>query len=126
MRMPLIGLEPANILTRELYRDGDVVLDAGRRLPGGEEFTIMGLSRNRSIEVVMRTTSAPLALQVHADGKDVGESGFQPSGSGWQEATFTIPAESVCSESLRLRLSPPEDAPLGTHTAYHYWFVQRR
>jgi hypothetical protein len=126
MRMPLIGLEPANILTRERYRDGDVVLDAGRRLPGGEEFTVTGLSRNRSVEVVMRTTSAPFALQVHADGKDVGEWGFQPSGRGWQEATFAIPAESVRSESLRVRLSPPEDAPLGTHTAYHYWFVQRR
>ena len=125
MHMPLIGLEPANLLTRKRSPDGEVVVDGGRGLPGAEEFTIRGLSRNRPVEVVMRTTSAPFALQVQADGRYVGEWDFQPSGSRWQQATFTIPAESVRSGSLRVRLSPPEDAPLETHTAYYYWFVQR-
>ena len=126
MLMPLIGLEPTNVLTRKRYPDGEDVLDGGRSLPGGEEFTITGLSRGRQVEVVMRTTSAPFSLQVYADGEDVGEWSLQPSGRGWQEATFTIPAEFVRSKSLRLRLSPPEDTPLGTHTVYHYWFVQRK
>ena len=125
MHMPLIGLEPANFLTRERSPDGEMVVDGGRGLPGAEEFTIRGLSRNRPVEVVMRTTSAPFALQVQADGRYVGEWDFQPSGSRWQQATFTIPAESVRSGSLRVRLSPPEDAPLETHRAYYYWFVQR-
>jgi hypothetical protein len=125
MHMPLIGLEPANLLTRKRSPDGEVVVDGGRGLPGAEEFTIRGLSRNRPVEVVMRTTSAPFALQVQADGRHVGEWDFQPSGSRWQQAIFTIPAESVRSGSLRVRLSPPEDAPLETHTAYYYWFVQR-
>jgi hypothetical protein len=125
MHMPLIGLEPANLLTQKRSPDGEVVVDGGRGLPGAEEFTIRGLSRNRPVEVVMRTTSAPFALQVQADGRHVGEWDFQPSGSRWQQATFTIPAESVRSGSLRVRLSPPEDAPLETHTAYYYWFVQR-
>ena len=125
MHMPLIGLEPSNVLTRERSSDGETVVDGGRGLPGAEEFTIRGLSRNRPVEVVMRTTSAPFALQVQADGRHVGEWDFQPSGSRWQQAIFTIPAESVRSGSLRVRLSPPEDAPLETHTAYYYWFVQR-
>jgi hypothetical protein len=125
MRMPLIGLEPANLLTQKRSPDGEVVLDGGRGLPGAEEFTITGLSPNRPVEMVMRTTSEPFALQVQADGKHIGVWAFQPSGSRWQEATFTIPAQSVRSESLRVRLSPAEDAPLETHTAYHYWFVQR-
>ena len=125
MRMPLIGLEPANLLTQKRSPDGEVILDGGRALPGAEEFTITGLSPKRPVDVVMRTSSAPFTLQVQADGKDLGEWTFQPSGSGWQEATFTIPARSVLSESLRLRLSPSRDAPLETHTAYHYWFVQQ-
>jgi hypothetical protein len=125
MRMPLIGLEPANLLTQKRSPDGEVILDGGRALPGAEEFTVTGLSPNRPVDVVMRTSSAPFTLQVQADGKDLGEWTFQPSGSGWQEATFTIPARSVLSESLRLRLSPSRDAPLETHTAYHYWFVQQ-
>jgi hypothetical protein len=125
MRMPLIGLEPANLLTQKRSPDGEVVLDGGRGLPGAEEFTITGLSPNRPVEMVMRTSSEPFALQVQADGKHIGVWAFQPSGSRWQEATFTIPAQSVRSESLRVRLSPAEDAPLETHTAYHYWFVQR-
>jgi hypothetical protein len=125
MRMPLIGLEPANLLTQKRSPDGEVILDGGRALPGAEEFTVTGLSPNRPVDVVMRTSSAPFTLQVQADGKDLGEWTFQPSGSGWQEATFTIPAQSVLSGSLRLRLSPSRDAPLETHTAYHYWFVQQ-
>jgi len=126
MRLPLIGLEPDNIVLRESYPDGRVVVDAGRGVPGSEEFTVGNLSKGRPLEVVMRTTSEPFTLQVHADGEHVGEWGFEPSGGGWQESTFTIPAEAVRSETLRVRLSPPEDAPLETHTAYHYWFVQRR
>ena len=127
MRMPLIGLEPESIVLRESYPGGRVVVDAGRGVAGSEEFTVGNLSAGRPVEVVMRTTSEPFSLQVHADGENVGEWNFQPSGSsGWQETTFTIPAESVRSGSLRVRLSPPEDAPLEAHTAYHYWFVQRR
>ena len=125
MRMPLIGLEPANLLTRKRSPDGEVVLDGGRGLPGAEEFTITGLSPNHPVEVVMRTSDAPFTLQVQADGDLLREWAFQPSGSGWQEATFTIPAQSVRSRSLRVRLSPSEAAPLEIHTAYHYWFVQR-
>jgi hypothetical protein len=126
MRMPLIGLEPENIVLRGSYPSGRVVVDAGRGVAGSEEFTVGNLSAGRPLEVVMRTTSESFSLQVHADGEHLGEWGFQPSGSGWQETTFTIPAESVRSRSLRVRLSPPEDTPLETHTAYHYWFVQRR
>jgi len=125
MHMPLIGLEPANLLTRKRSSEGEVVLDGGRGLPGAEEFTITDLSPDRPVELVMRTSSEPFVLQVQAYGKDLGEWAFQPSGSGWQEATFTIPAQFVRSESLRVRLSPSEDAPLEPHTAYHYWFVQR-
>ena len=36
-----------------------------------------------------------------------------------------IPAQAVRSGSLRVRLSAPKQAPLESHTAYHYWFVQR-
>jgi len=126
MRLPLIGLEPENIVLRESYPSGRVVVDAGRRVPGSEEFTVGNLSAGRPLRVVLRTTNAPFILQVHADGEFVGEWSIQPSGRGWQEATFTIPAQYVRTGTLRVRLSPPEDTPLATHTAYHYWFVQRR
>jgi hypothetical protein len=126
MRLPLIGLEPDNVVLRESYPDGRVVVDAGRGVPGSEEFTVGNLARGRPLEVIMRTTSDPFTLRVHADGERVGEWSFEPSGGGWQETAFTIPAESVRSETLRVRLSPPEDAPLEKHAAYHYWFVQRR
>jgi hypothetical protein len=125
MSMPLIGLEPANLLTRKRSPDGEMILDGGRGLPGAEEFTVTGLSPNRPVEVVMRTSSAPFALRVQADGEYLGEWAFQPSGTGWQQATYTIPARSVRSGSLRVRLSPSEAAPLETHSAYHYWFIQQ-
>jgi hypothetical protein len=125
MSMPLIGLEPANLLTRKRSSEGEMILDGGRGLPGAEEFTVTGLSPNRPVEVVMRTSSAPFALRVQVDGEYLGEWAFQPSGTGWQQATYTIPARSVRSGSLRVRLSPSEAAPLETHSAYHYWFIQQ-
>jgi hypothetical protein len=127
IEMPLIGLEPANLLRRERSPEGEMIVDGGRGVQGAEQFTVRGLSPNRPVEVFMRTTSAPFALQVQADGQDLGQWIFQPStrSSGWQEATFRIPAEAVRSGSLRVRLSSPQQAPLETHTAYHYWFVQR-
>ena len=127
IEMPLIGLEPANLLRRERSPEGEMIVDGGRGVQGAEQFTVRGLSPNRPVEVFMRTTSAPFALQVQADGQDLGQWIFQPSArsSGWQEATFRIPAEAVRSGSLRVRLSSPQQAPLETHTAYHYWFVQR-
>jgi hypothetical protein len=124
--MPLIGLQPANLLRRERSPQGEMIVDGGRAVQGAEQFTIRGLSPNHPVEVWMRTTSAPFALQVQADGEDLGQWIFQPSArSGWQEATFRIPAEAVRSGSLRVRLSATPQAPLETHTAYHYWFVQR-
>jgi hypothetical protein len=127
IEMPLIGLEPANLLRRERSPEGEMIVDGGRGVQGAEQFTVRGLSPNHPVEVFMRTTSAPFALQVQADGQDLGQWIFQPStrSSGWQEATFRIPAEAVRSGSLRVRLSSPQQAPLETHTAYHYWFVQR-
>jgi hypothetical protein len=124
MLLPAIGLQPENVLAEESYPDGRVVVDAGRAVPGSEEFTVKGLSAGRPLEVVMRTTAAPFSLRVRADGRDVGEWNFEPSGAEWQEASFTVPAEFVRSGTVRLQLSPPEDAPLEIHTAYHYWFVQ--
>jgi hypothetical protein len=127
LEMPLIGLEPANLLRRERSPEGEMIVDGGRSVQGAEQFTIRGLSPNHPVEVWMRTTSAPFALQVQADGQEVGQWIFQPSArsSGWQQATFRIPAQAVRSRSLRVRLSSPKQAPLETHTAYHYWFVQR-
>jgi hypothetical protein len=127
LEMPLIGLEPANLLRRERSPEGEMIVDGGRSVQGAEQFTIRGLSPNHPVEVWMRTTSAPFALQVQADGQEVGQWIFQPSASssGWQQATFRIPAQAVRSRSLRVRLSSPKQASLETHTAYHYWFVQR-
>ena len=124
MRLPLIGLEPVNLVLQESYPDGRVVTDAGRGVPGSEEFTVSNLTAGRPLRVVMRTIDAPFSLSVRADGKYVGEWSSQSAGEGWREVSHTIPAEFVRSETLRVELSPPEDNPLETHTAYHYWFIQ--
>ena len=124
MRLPSIGLEPANTIVQESYPSGRVVVDAGRGVPGSEEFTVRNLSVGTPLRVVLRTTDAPLSLRVRADGKYVGEWSSQSAGEGWREVSYTIPAEFVRFETLRVELSPPRDAPLETHTAYHYWFIQ--
>ena len=124
MQLPVIGLRPANVLSQERYPDGQIVVDAGRGVPGGEEFTGTGLSEGRSLDLVMRTTGTPFTLEVRAGDEEVGTWSFEPPGNGWYDASFTIPADFIRSDTLRVQLFPPEDAPLETHTSYHYWFVQ--
>ncbi|MEJ7816320.1 MAG: hypothetical protein WKF53_14210, partial [Rubrobacter sp.] len=51
MRMPLIGLEPENIVLRESYPSGRVVVDAGRGVAGSEELTVGNLSAGRPLRV---------------------------------------------------------------------------
>ncbi len=123
-RLPLVGLDTSNILIREYTSDGRLVVDAGRGVPGIEAFTVRNLSAGRPLRIEMRTTGAPFTLRVRADGKSAGEWNFQPSGGGWERASFTVPAELINSETLRVELLPPEDEPKSSHTAFHYWFVQ--
>lgn len=123
-RTPLVGLAPSNLLLRQEYPDGDVVTDAGRQVPGSEEFVVSGLSPGRPLTVVMRTTSAPFDLRVRADGRYAGRWVFQSTASGWLDVSYTIPAEYVNSESLRIELLPSKDAPLVPHAPYYYWFAQ--
>lgn len=123
-RLPLIGLDTSNVLVREYTSGGQLVVDAGRGVPGIEAFTVRNLSADRPLRIVMRTTGAPFTLRVRADGKPAGEWRFEPSGGGWKRTSFTVPAEFIDSETLRIELLPPEDEPMNSHTAYHYWFVQ--
>ncbi|HZY64448.1 MAG TPA: hypothetical protein VFE21_01020 [Rubrobacteraceae bacterium] len=123
-RLPLVGLDTSNILVREYTGDGRLVVDAGRGVPGVEAFTVRNLTADRPLRIEMRTTGAPFTLRVRADGEPAGEWSFRPSGGGWQRASFTIPAELIRSETLRVELLPPEDKPTSSHPAFHYWFVQ--
>ena len=123
-RLPLVGLDTSNTLVQEYTSDGRLVVDAGRGVPGVEEFTVRNVSPGDPLRIEMRTTGAPFTLRVEADGEAAGEWNFQPTGRGWKRASFTIPAEFVDSKTLRVELLPPEDEPMSSHTAFHYWFVQ--
>ena len=123
-RLPLVGLDTSNILVQEYTSDGRLVVDAGRTVPGIESFTVKNLAADLPLRIEMRTTGAPFTLRVRAGGKPAGEWNFEPSGGGWKRASFTVPAELVRSETLRVELRPPEDEPASGHTAFHYWFVQ--
>jgi hypothetical protein len=124
MQFPEVGLEPDNVLVREFYPDGREVVDAGRAIAGTETFIARNLTPGEPVEIVMRTTGASFDLRVFANGKKAGNWNFQSPGSGWHEATFTVPADLVRAGELKIELRPPEDAPLAKHTAFHYWFIQ--
>ena len=123
-RLPLVGLDTSNTLVREYTSGGRLVVDAGRGVPGIEAFTVRNLVAERPLRIEMRTTGAPFTLRVKAGGEPAGEWNFEPSGRGWKRASFTIPSELIRSETLRIELLPPRDEPMGSHTAFHYWFVQ--
>lgn len=119
-----VGLKPDNVLVREFYPNGKEVVDAGRSIPGTEKFTVNNLESGRPVEILMRATGASFDLDVKAGGKEAGTWNFQSPGPGWQETSFTVPADLVKSDKLQVELRPPKDTPLAKHAAFHYWFLQ--
>lgn len=134
IRMAQVGLQPPSNLYRMSYPGGETVADGGRTITGNESFTVRDLSPGEPLTIVMRTTRDQLAvtpeevtsLRVRVDGEDAGEWNLERGEGEWQELKFTIPAELVRGESVRVDLESPGlfYAPYPSHSPYHYWFAQ--
>ena len=122
--MPQPGLQPESTLARLSYAEGQVVADGGRRISGAESFTVRDLSPGRPLKIVMRTAAGemvgePARLRVVVDGKGAGEWTLNPESGDWQEPSFTVPAELVRSDTVRIEIASPD-----RRAPFHYWFLQ--
>jgi hypothetical protein len=122
--MALVGLQPYSVLRRE-----QGVLDSGRNIIGGEEFTVRELVPGRPVTITTRALvddESQTQLRVLADGVAAGVWNRTPTGEGWATYSFTVPGELVRDSSLRveLRQMQPMYNPYPEYTSFGYWFTQ--
>ncbi len=116
------------------------LFDVGRAVVGWESMTLR-LTPYRPLRVVLRTAAkvetdvrtgsrskrqtftfvSPLKVRIHVDGLEAGVFGLplpEPSATpAFSEVSFTLPAESVRREVIRLTV-------YGDHASFGYWFYQ--
>jgi hypothetical protein len=102
---------------------GDV-FDSGRRFaPGGaESFTVRGLEPHKPLRLVLRTAPEHREqVAVVAGGRGIGQLDVPP-GSGWVEASMSIPEGAIASDgSVTFALQNVGDADF---VDYHVWIEQ--
>ncbi|MBP2366100.1 hypothetical protein [Pseudonocardia parietis] len=125
---PVLGLQPASLLDRAVV-DGRVVADSGRRVVGGETFTLRGLTPGRPVTLTGRLGSdTPLAgdrtrvVAVDVDGRASG-SWTLPEGMPWRQASFTILGDRVTRDEITVTTRPehPFLAPYPDYRSYGWW-----
>ena len=125
---PVLGLQPDSVLDRAAV-DGRVVADSGRRVVGGETFTLRGLTPGRPATLTGRIgADSPVAgdrtraVAVDVDGRQAGTWTFD-EGMPWRQASFTIPAEQVTRDEITvtIRAEHPFLAPYPDYRSYGWW-----
>ena len=126
------GQRVDNAFTLTDTLDGQIAIDAGRLLIGGDAFTVP-LQTNKNVLVVMRTyprhqpsrpTNAPvytfanpLSLNVRVNDMSLPPVTINFATNGFSDVAFTLPAKAI-------QTSPCHIALLGDHIACGYWFYQ--
>jgi hypothetical protein len=122
------GKVAVTVLRELSYAEDDQIsmVDGGRIILGGEEFTI-ATQPGKSLKVVLRTDAAvPITLRVYINDKYVKDWSYPKEPGAWVEPYFIVPGSLVPGNFTRLRLeladnyltSPPRYAP------FYYWFYQ--
>ncbi len=112
------------------------LVDVGQLVLGHETFQIKNITPNQPLHIILRTArktrslisqyqsvtpldhtfSSPMNLTVCVDEQPIDVS-FEIKEEGFSDASFTIPAEYIQSET-------PNITVLGDHLTYGYWFYQ--
>ncbi|ANY05738.1 hypothetical protein [Pseudonocardia sp. HH130630-07] len=128
---PVLGLQPQSVLDRA-DAGGRVVADSGRRIVGGETFTMRGLVPGRPATLTGRIgADAPVpgdrtrTIAVDVDGRPAG-TWTLPEGMPWRQSSFTVPGELVTGPevTVRTRSEHPFLAPYPDYRAYGWWVSQ--
>ncbi|MFP5020077.1 hypothetical protein [Pseudonocardia phyllosphaerae] len=128
---PVLGLQPLSTLDRAPAPDR-MVADAGRRVVGGESFTLRGLTPGRPVTLTGRLgADAPVegdrtrALVVEADGREAG-TWVLPRATPWRQSSFVLPGELVTGPEVRVTTRPEQPflAPYPDYRSYEWWAHQ--
>lgn len=135
-RLAQVGMQPMSMMRRVLLPDGRLVVDSGRRIIGGERFVAHNVVPGRPLIVTSRDEARDTLpgdqvvmltdLQVSVNGVPVGIWHRPPSGTIWNESSFTIPGALITGMTVELELAPPRQllSPYPDYMSFGYWFSQ--
>ncbi|WP_186382739.1 ArnT family glycosyltransferase, partial [Amycolatopsis rhizosphaerae] len=122
-RMAQVGMQPVSVLAR----NGDVI-DSGRMIMGGEEFTARNLIPGQPLTITARTAMDKVVpdMLVVVNGVPAGVWTRPVETAPWSTATFTVPARLVTGSSVGIELRQPRPLlnPYPVYTSFGYWFSQ--
>ena len=122
-RLEQPGMQPWT----SVARDGDII-DSGRAIAGGEEFTVGNLEPGRPATLTARTAMHGTVpeMSVFVDGKPAGMWKREGEPGTWQTYTFAIPGDLITSAATKIELRPPRPLlnPYPDYTSYGYWVTQ--
>lgn len=131
---PVPGLQPVSTVATAAVAPGREVADSGRRVVGGETFTLDGLTPGRPVALTGRVGPDPehpepetRAVRVRVDGRPAGQWDLTgPANATWVQSTFVIPAELVTAPRITVTTGPLQEflGPYPAYTAYGYWAGQ--
>jgi hypothetical protein len=126
-----VGLQPLTVLRTVTYPNGQKVADSGRRIVGGETFTLTHLIPGRPLQITTRTQpryKTPIdtqQLQIVINNHPAGTLTLPQDPLGWHETTLTVPANLVTTTAqIELRPFDPLLAPFPAYTSFGYWASQ--
>ncbi|MEJ8281870.1 hypothetical protein [Pseudonocardia spirodelae] len=126
---PVLGVQPDSVLDRALVAPGRTVADGGRRVLGGETFTLSGTVPGRPVTLTGRVGAGPAlpgertrVVAVDVDGRPAGEWTL-PDAQPWAQVSFTVPGALVTGDAVTVTTRPvaPLLAPYPDYRSYGWW-----
>lgn len=118
-----VGIQPYSLVRRV-----GQVIDSGRQIIGGEEFTTTNLEPGRSLTITSRTdlTGSEASVQVVVNGVPVGLWHRTRATDGWATETFTVPGNLITGPSAHIQLTVPRPLlnPYPEYISFGYWLSQ--
>ena len=110
------------------------VVDSGRDIQGGEQFTAHNLVPGRPLTITARIavngSPAPMAnpASVLVNGRPAGgwTRAATPTASGWSVETFTVPGNLITGTTAQIEIAAPHQPfnPYPKYTTFGYWLSQ--
>ncbi len=104
--------------------EGLVINDDARSYTGSEKFSVKSMPGERLVVLKRYDAAVAFALQVLANGQEVGLWQFDVGEFFFEEATFTIPAEFITGSTTELEFQVAQaDGRAAVANSFYYWIL---
>jgi hypothetical protein len=123
-----VGYQPYTEVRMVTLADGARVMDSGRDIQGGEQFTAGNLLPGRPLTITSRAdvTGQVMQMEVLVNGRPAGSWQRTRATGGWSTDRFTVPGNLITGPTARIEMAAPRPLlnPHLEYTSFGYWLSQ--